>query len=86
MIVATARLDRRGRITIPAAVRRALDLHPGTTVVLTPDDSTLRVVSRAERLRRAQERVRHYVSVSRSLSRGLISERRGEARSSRSPS
>ena len=86
MTAVTVRLDRRGRITIPAALRQALSLHPGTAVVLTPDDSTLRVVSRAERICRAQERVRRYVPASRSLSRELISERRGEARSSRSPS
>lgn len=86
MTASTARVDRRGRITIPASIRRALGLYPGTAVVLTPDDSTLRVVSRAERIRRAQELVRRYVPASRSLSRELISERRGEARSSRSPS
>lgn len=86
MTAANARVDRRGRITIPAALRQALGLHPGTAVVLTPDASTLRVVSLAERIRRAQESVRRYVPASRSLSRELISERRGEARSSRSPS
>ena len=86
MTSTAARIDRRGRITVPAAMRRALGLHPGLAVVLTPDDSTLRVVSLSERIRRAQERVRRYVPASRSLSRELISERRGEARSPRSPS
>jgi len=86
MTAATARVEHRGRITIPAALRQALGLQPGTAVVLTPDDSTLRVVSRAEGIRRAQELVRRYVPASRSLSRELISERRGEVRSSRSPS
>ena len=85
MTSSTARVDRRGRITIPTAIRRALGLQPGTVVVLTPDAQELRVVSRAERIRRAQELVRRYVPASRSLSRELISERRGEARSSRSP-
>ena len=86
MTAATTRVDRRGRITIPAALRQALGLHPGTAVVLTPDDSILRVVSRAEGIRRAQELVRRYVPAYRSLSRELISERRGEARPFRSPS
>lgn len=80
MTAANARVDLRGRITIPAAIRRALGLQPGTAVVLTPDDSTLRVVSRAESIRRAQELVRRYVPASRSLSQELISERRREAR------
>lgn len=86
MTAATARVDRRGRITIPAAMRRVLGLHPGTAVVLTPDDAALRLVSLVEGIRRAQELVRRYVPASRSLSRELISERRGEARSPRSPS
>ena len=84
MTAARTRVDRRGRITIPAAIRRGLGLEPGTAVVLTPDASTLRVVSRAEGIRRAQKLVRRYVPASRSLSRELISERRREARPPRS--
>jgi AbrB family looped-hinge helix DNA binding protein len=86
MTSTTARVDRRGRITIPAAIRGALGLKPGTAALLTSDGPELRVVSRAEQVRRAQEAVRRYVSASRRLSRELISERRGEARSFRSPS
>ena len=86
MTSTTARVDRRGRITIPAAIRRELGHAPGTAVVLAPDGPELRVVSRAEGIRRAQELVRRYVPASRSLSRELISERRNEARPPRSPS
>lgn len=86
MTAAATRIDRRGRITIPAAIRRALGLQPGTAVVLAPAGPELRVVSRAEGIRRAQELVRRYVPASRRLSRELISERRREARPPRSPS
>lgn len=83
---ARARVDSRGRITIPAAIRRALGPKPGTAAALTSDGPERRVVSLAERIRRAQELVRRYVPASRRLSKELISERRGEARASRSPS
>ncbi|MHB8797536.1 MAG: AbrB/MazE/SpoVT family DNA-binding domain-containing protein [Thermoanaerobaculia bacterium] len=82
----STRIDARGRITIPAALRRAIGLEPGATAVLTSDGPELRVVSLTERIRRAQELVRRYVPATRQLSRELISERRGEARSSRGPS
>ena len=86
MTSTTARVDRRGRITIPAALRRALGLTPGTAAILTPDGPELRVVSRAERIRRVQEAVRRYVPAVRSLSQELIAQRRREADRLRSPS
>jgi bifunctional DNA-binding transcriptional regulator/antitoxin component of YhaV-PrlF toxin-antitoxin module len=86
MTVAHARIDRRGRITIPGALRRALGLTPGAAAVLTPDGPELRVVSRAEQIRRAQQLVRRYVPAERSLSQELIAQRRREADRPRSPS
>lgn len=86
MTSTTARVDRRGRIAIPAAIRSALGLKPGAAAVLTSDGPELRVVSRAEQVRRAQETVRRYVSAGRSLSRELISERHRETDRPRSPS
>ena len=82
----TARVDRRGRITIPAVLRRELGLKPGTAALLTPDSPELRVVSRAEQVRRALEAVRRYVPAGRSLSQELIAQRRREADRPRSPS
>lgn len=86
MTSTTARVDRRGRITIPAALRRALGLEPGAAAVLTPDCPELRVVSLAERIRRAQELVRRHVPAGRSLSQELIALRRREADRPRGPS
>ena len=86
MTTATARIDRRGRITIPAAIRGALGLKPGTAAVLTPDGPELRVASRADHIRRAQQLVRRYVPAGRSLSQELISERHRETDRPRSPS
>lgn len=86
MTSTTTRVDRRGRITIPAALRRVLGLLPGTAALLTPDGPELHVVSRAEQIRRAQQLVRRYVPAVRSLSQELITQRRREADRPRSPS
>lgn len=86
MTSTTARVDSRGRITIPAALRRALGLTSGTAALLTSDGPELRVVSRAEQVRRAQEAVRRYVPAGRSLSQELIAQRRRESGRPRSPS
>ncbi len=43
----TARLDERGRLVLPAALRRRLDLRPGEDLVVSEEaDGVLRVVSR----------------------------------------
>lgn len=73
-----ARIDRRGRIVVPAEYRRALGLHPGDEVTLILADGEVRIVTRAEAIRRAQELVA-WRSRRRSLVDELIAERRGEA-------
>jgi AbrB family looped-hinge helix DNA binding protein len=85
MTAAIARVDSRGRVTIPAALRQALGLNPGTAAVLIPDGPALRVVSRSEQIRRAQQLVRRYVPAGRSLSQELLAQRRREADRPRSP-
>jgi AbrB family looped-hinge helix DNA binding protein len=55
-----AKVDAQGRITIPAELRRQLDLHPGTRVVFTPrkDGSILLQSLRVwKREQRAQKNV-----------------------------
>ena len=86
MTSTTTRVDRRGRITIPAALRRALGLKPGTPVVLTSDGPALRVLSRGEQIFRSQQVVRRYVPAERSLSQELLAQGRGEIDRPRSPS
>lgn len=78
MTVRTGWIDGRGRLTVPSAIRRELQLETGSTVILTLADGEIRLVSRAEHIRRAQAAVRRYVPAGRSLSQELIAQRRGE--------
>jgi len=68
-----------GRIVIPSAFRRALGLEDGDEVLISLDDGVIRVFTRKQQLRRAQELVRSHVPASRSLADELIAERRKEA-------
>ncbi len=73
------RLDRGGRVVIPAEYRRALGLSPGEEVILRLEDGEIRLLSLTQAIRRAQAIVRQYVPDDRSLSDELIAERRAEA-------
>ena len=73
------KVDRHGRVVIPAEYRRALGLRAGDAVVIQLDDGALRILTRAQAIRRAQEIVAKYVSPDRSLVDELIAERRAEA-------
>ena len=73
------KVDRHGRVVIPAEYRRALGLREGDAVVIQLDDGALRILTRAQAIRRAQEIVAKYVSPDRSLVDELIAERRAEA-------
>ncbi|MDJ0662662.1 MAG: AbrB/MazE/SpoVT family DNA-binding domain-containing protein [Crocosphaera sp.] len=67
-----------GRIVIPAEYRRALALNTGDDVILTLEEGTIRILSRKEALRRAQEIVARYAQNC-SLASELIAERRQES-------
>lgn len=68
-----------GRIVVPAEFRRALGLAPGDEVILRLEGGELRVLTRAQAIRRAQETVRRYVPAGRPLVDELLEERRREA-------
>ena len=75
-----ARLDRHGRIVIPAAFRRALGIHEGDEVTVELEDGSLRISTRAEAMRRAQDLVtRLTAGTGRSLVDELLAERRADA-------
>lgn len=73
------KLDRHGRVVIPAGYRRALGLRPGDRLTLEIDDGALRLVPLSQAIREAQELVAKYVDKDRSLVAELIAERRAEA-------
>lgn len=74
------RIGQNGRLVIPAHYRRALGIGPGDEVLLRMEEGSLRIVSRAEALRRAQRRVREIVGKGARLSDELIAMRRAERR------
>ena len=68
-----------GRVVIPAEHRRALGLEVGDEVIIRLADGELRILTRAEAVRRAQSLVRRKVKKGRSLVDELTNERRAEA-------
>jgi AbrB family looped-hinge helix DNA binding protein len=69
-----------GRLVIPAELRRQLGLEIGDEVIVRVQDNELRILTRSEAVKRAQEKVRRHVKGNRSLVDELISERRVEAK------
>jgi AbrB family looped-hinge helix DNA binding protein len=75
----TTRLEKSGRILIPAAVRRQLGLSEGSQVLLKVEESgTLQVTSRSQALAKVREEIRKYIPAGRDLAEELIRDRRAE--------
>lgn len=79
MLTTTVKISEGGRVVIPAEYRRLLGLKVGDEVILQADGQELRLFSRRQGIRRAQELVRQYIPAGRSLSDELIAERRRES-------
>jgi AbrB family looped-hinge helix DNA binding protein len=76
----TTRLEKSGRILIPAAVRRRLGLSEGSQVLVKVEDSgTLEIASRSQALAKARDEIRKYIPAGRDLADELIRDRRAEA-------
>ncbi len=65
---------------IPAELRRELGLEIGDEVIVRLEGGELRILTRGEAVKRAQEKVRRHVKGSRSLVDELSAERRAEAK------
>ena len=74
------RTGEKGRIVIPAAMREALGIVDGDILDLQVVDGELRVATMRERIRRAQERVRHLVPPGTLVSDELSADRREAAK------
>ncbi len=73
-------LGARGRLVLPAQLRRQLDLHPGDQLILTVDpEGGFRVVTAREQASRLLGFYRD-LAPGRSLADELITERRDEGR------
>ena len=73
------KVDRQGRVVIPVEYRRALGVCEGEEVVMQLDDGALRILTRAQAIRRAQEILAPYLAGKPSPVDELIAERRAEA-------
>ena len=74
-----AKVDRGGRIVIPAEFRRAIGVREGENLIVRLENGEIRLLTLAQAIRRAQELVRRHVPEGRSLSDELLAERRAEA-------
>jgi AbrB family looped-hinge helix DNA binding protein len=80
MSTARAKIDKAGRILIPAKLRRELNIEPGDPVVLETSGDELHVRPYRQAIREAQAIIRKYIpDRDRSLVDELIAERRKEA-------
>ncbi len=76
----STRIADGGRLVIPVELRRALGLEIGDEVIIRVEDNELRILTRAEAVKRAQGMVRRHVKEGRSLVDELSAERRAEAK------
>jgi AbrB family looped-hinge helix DNA binding protein len=76
---ARTRLGEKGRVVIPAEMRKALGVDAGGVLDLRVVDGELRISTMRNRLRRAQARVRQIIPPGVSLSEELSAERREAA-------
>lgn len=75
----STKIAEGGRLVIPAEHRRALGLEIGDEVIIRVEGGELRILTRSEAIKRAQENVRRHVKGGRSLVDELSAERRAEA-------
>jgi AbrB family looped-hinge helix DNA binding protein len=81
MVPYTARLDRSGRLVLPAAIRGELELREGDEVVFLAGASPgeVRLLPRREAVRQSQALVRKHIPADRKLVEELIRTRRRDA-------
>jgi AbrB family looped-hinge helix DNA binding protein len=74
------RVNENGRVVLPVAFRKALDIKPGDEVVGNLEGGELRITTLKRRIEQAQRHVRRYVKPGKSLADQLIAERREAAK------
>jgi AbrB family looped-hinge helix DNA binding protein len=73
------RVDRQGRLVLPARIREELGVVGGGELTLDVNDDEVRLVSHRQAIRRIQKLVRRYVPEGVSLVDELLADRREEA-------
>jgi antitoxin component of MazEF toxin-antitoxin module len=79
MLTIKTRLAEGGWIVIPPEFCQALRLKTGEEVILLLENGAIRLLTRSQAVKRAQELVKHYLPQGRSLADELIAERCLEA-------
>ncbi len=79
MVTITAKLDRSGRVLIPAGIRRKLNLRAGDEIILRVDETGIKLCTRDQALARISHRLHEVIPADRLLSEELIQERRADA-------
>ncbi len=74
------RIGPQGRVVIPAALRRELNVEPGATLMAHVESNRLVLETREQILERLRAELRAAVPEGRSMVDELIAERRAEAR------
>ena len=74
------RVNENGRLVLPAAFRRALNIRPGDQVLARLEDDEVRITTLKHRIEQAQRHLRQFVKPGRSLADELIAERREAAK------
>ena len=77
---ASGQIGAKGRIVIPAAIREALGMDVGESVVFRVEGHELRISTIRGRIRRVQERASRYVKPGTLVSEELSAERREAAK------
>ena len=78
MATVTAKLEKSGRVLIPAENRRQLNLMAGSEILLRVDDTGLTLGTREQALDSIRKRLREFIPPDRILSEELTQERRAE--------
>ena len=79
MLQAKVKINANGRVVIPAAVRKALDLRPGDELLMRVEDGELRLSTRRQALARARRMIQRYIPADEDLTQSLIDDRREQA-------
>jgi AbrB family looped-hinge helix DNA binding protein len=80
VLKARTRLGEKGRVVIPAPMRKALGMDVGGVLDLRLEDGELRISTIRSRIRRVQERASRYVKPGTLISDELSAERREAAK------
>jgi AbrB family looped-hinge helix DNA binding protein len=79
MTTLSVKMEKSGRILIPAAIRKQLGLKVGSELLLRVDETGLQISTREQTLARVRNRLRRHIPENRLLSEELLRERRQEA-------